>query len=96
VQKITKRSNFVLVKKGQPKRRDAALMELIAERLKELRSERGYSQEFVIERTKLNLPQYEAKHYPPTLDSLAILCKFYNIALDEFFAPMNYPPKENK
>ena len=80
------------MKKGQPKRRDVALMELIAERLKELRSARGYSQEFVVERTKLNLPQY----YPPTLDSLVILCKFYNIALDEFFAPMNYPPKENK
>ena len=80
------------MKKGQPKRRDVALMELIAERLKELRSARGYS----LERTKLNLPQYEAKHYPPTLDSLVILCKFYNIALDEFFAPMNYPPKENK
>ena len=84
------------MKKGQPKRRDVALMELIAERLKELRSARGYSQEFVVERTKLNLPQYEAKHYPPILDSLVILCKFYNIALDEFFAPMNYPPKENK
>ena len=96
MQKITKRSNFVLMKKGQPKRRDAALMELIAERLKELRSERGYSQEFVIERTKLNLPQYEAKHYPPTLDSRASICKFYKIALDEFFATMNYPTKENK
>ena len=21
-------------------------------------------------------------------------CKFYNITLDEFFAPLNYPPKD--
>ena len=82
------------MKKGQPKRRDSTLAVLIAERLKELRSARKYSQEFVVEHTKLNLPQYEAKHYIPSLDSLTILCKFYEITLNEFFASIDYPPKE--
>ena len=51
------------------------------------------AQEFVVEHTKLNLPQYEAKHYIPSLDSLTILCKFYEITLNEFFASIDYPPK---
>lgn len=67
------------------------MTELIAGRLKELRSARKYTQEYVVEHTKLNLPQYEAKHYTPSLDSLAILCKFYEITLDEFFKGMDYP-----
>lgn len=94
VQKFSKQSIFVLVKKGQSKRRDAILTELVAERLKELRSARKYSQEYVVEHTKLNLPQYEAKHYAPSLDSLAIICKFYGITLNEFFASIDYPSKQ--
>ena len=82
------------MEKGQPRRTDEKLAQLIVGRMKELRSERGYSQEYVVERTKLNLSQYEAGINSPSLDSLAILCKFYNITLDEFFAPMNYPTKE--
>jgi len=62
--------------------------------MKELRSECGYSQEYVIERTKLNIAQYEAKIRMPALDSLSILCKFYGITLGEFFAPMNYPSEK--
>lgn len=49
------------MKKGQPKQTDDELLRLVVERMKELRYERGYSQEYVIERTKLNLSQYEAK-----------------------------------
>ncbi len=82
------------MKKGQPKQTDDELLRLVVERMKELRYERGYSQEYVIERTKLNLSQYEAKIHVPSLDSLSRLCKFYNITLDEFFAPMKYPVKE--
>lgn len=82
------------MKKGQPKRTDDKLLQLVVERMKELRSARGYSQEYVIERTKLNLSQYETKIHLPSLDSLSILCKFYGITIGEFFAPMNYPPKE--
>ena len=82
------------MKKGQQKRTDEKLLQLVVERMKELRLTCGYSQEYVIERTKLNLAQYEAKIHLPSLDSLSILCKFYGISIGEFFAPMNYPPKE--
>ena len=85
---------FVHVKKGQQKRTDEKLLQLVVERMKELRLACGYSQEYVIEHTKLNLSQYEAKIHLPSLDSLSILCKFYGISIGEFFAPMNYPPKE--
>ena len=80
--------------KEQHKRADDELMKLIIGRLKELRSELNYSQEYVIEHTKLNISQYEANIYSPSLTSLSILCKFYHITLSEFFAPIYYPPKE--
>ena len=38
------------MKKPAPRRTDDKLLELIAERMKELRKERGYTQEFVVER----------------------------------------------
>lgn len=82
------------MKKGQQRRRDTELAELIAVRLKELRQERGYTQEFVVERTRLNIPQYEARHYTPSLDSLAIICRLYGTTLDEFFATIKYPTAE--
>jgi len=82
------------MKKGQPKQTDDELLRLVVERMKELRYERGYSQEYVIERTKLNLSQYEAKIHVPSLDSLSRLCQFYNITLDEFFDPIKYPVKK--
>lgn len=81
------------MKKGQPKRTDDKLMQFIVERMKDLRTERGYTQEYVIERTRLNLSQYETGIRMPSLDSLAILCRFYKIPLNEFFSPIEYPPK---
>ena len=30
----------------------------------------------------------------PSVISISRLCRFYGITLDEFFAPLNYPPKE--
>lgn len=93
-QKCKKGYFFAKMKKGQPKRTDDRLMRLTLERMKELRAERGFSQEYVVERTKLNLSQYEAGINSPSLDSLSILCKFYGITLAEFFDPLNYPPKE--
>ena len=55
------------MKKGQQKRTDEKLLQLVVERMKELRLACGYSQEYVIEHTKLNLSQYEAKIHLPSL-----------------------------
>ncbi len=66
-------------------------MRLVVGRLKELRVQRGYSQEYVIEHTRLNLSQYESGMRLPSFDSLAILCRFYGISLREFFSTIDYP-----
>lgn len=66
----------------------------LAQRLKELRREHGHTQEYLIERVHLAINSYETGDKVPTLMSLLKICKFYNITLDEFFAPINYPPKE--
>lgn len=79
------------MEKGKPKRTDIELKKRIIERLKELRSERNYTQEYVIEHTRLNLSQYEAGIRLPSLDSLVILCKLYGITLKKFLESVDYP-----
>ena len=46
------------------------------------------------EATGLNIPNLETGENFPNLTSIAIICRYYNISLDEFFAPMEYPPKK--
>lgn len=82
------------MKSKEPKRTDEKLAELIIFRMKELRSAYGYSQEEVIESTGLDIFHFENGSKKPTTVSLTLLCKFYHITLGEFFAPLNYPPKE--
>lgn len=62
--------------------------------MKELRSVRGFSQEYVIEHTGLDIFHFENGSKNPTTISLSILCKFYGITLGEFFGPLDYPPKD--
>ena len=63
-------------------------------RIKELRSIHGHTQEKLKEATGLNIPNLETGENFPNLTSIAIICRYYNISLDEFFAPMEYPPKK--
>ena len=69
-------------------RRDEELLQKIILRVKELRHMHNHqSQEQLAEATELGIAQLESgKNFP--------ICKFYNITLDEFFAPLHYPPKE--
>lgn len=84
---------FALMKrKGQ--RRDEILLSKIVLRIKELRGIHGHTQEKLKEETGLNISNLEAGDNFPNITSLSIICRFYNISLDEFFAPMNYPPKK--
>lgn len=94
VQKSLKRYFFALMKKGETQVRDEILMDLIIHRMKELRSERGFTQEYVVENTGLNISQYEAKRNYPSLLSLSKLCNFYNITLSDFFSTLEYPRKK--
>lgn len=74
-------------------RRDEELLQKIILRVKELRHNHQ-SQEQLAEATELGIAQLESGKNFPNLTTISIICKFYNITLDEFFAPLHYPPKE--
>ena len=76
-------------------RRDEELLQKIILRVKELRRLHDHqSQEELAEATGLGIAQLESGKSFPNLTTITIICKFYNITLDEFFAPLNYPPKD--
>mgnify|MGYP002465873074 CR=1 FL=1 len=79
-----------------PKYRDTTFQRLLIERMQQLRSDHGYSQEEVIEFTHLDISRYESGTSIPNTQSILKLCKLYNITIAEFFAPINYPPKNRK
>ena len=66
------------------------LLRSIADRLKRLRIERGYTQEVVTDQTGVNVGLYEVGTTNITVVLLTVLCNFYGIALDEFFKDMKY------
>ena len=66
-------------------RRDEELFKMVIQRIKNLRETHHYTQEYVNEYTGLDIP---------SLTTIAILCKFYNITIVEFFSPIDYPAKE--
>ena len=52
------------------------------------------SQEQLAEATELSIAQLESGKNFPNLTTISIICKFYNITLGEFFAPLDYPTKD--
>ena len=80
--------------KCKRQRRDEMLLSKIVLRVKELRSLYNHTQEQLKEGTGLNIANLEAGDNFPNITTISIICKFYNITLDEFFAPMKYPVKE--
>lgn len=75
---------------------DPALAEMVAERIQQLRKDYNHTQEFLIDKVKLDINRYEICDRLPTLMSLRKICEFYDITLAEFFTSMNYPPKKGK
>lgn len=71
------------------------MLQKIILQVKELRRLHDHqSQEELAEATGLGIAQLESGKNFPNLTTITIICKFYNITLDEFFAPLNYPPKD--
>lgn len=66
-------------------RRDIQLIKEIAERLKNLREVKGYTQERVTDDTKMNIGKIELGTTSLLLTSMSILCKYYEITLEELF-----------
>lgn len=79
------------MKQKKPKRTDEKLAQYIVSRMKQLRREHDFSQEYIIEKTKLDIFHFESGAKFPTLTSLTILCRFYGISLREFFSESDYP-----
>ena len=67
---------------------------MVSLRMREIREQHGHTQEFLIENTHLHISHYENQQKFPSLETLSRFCQYYNISLDEFFAPMGYPPKK--
>lgn len=57
----------------------------VAGRLRELREQKGVSQESVYIDTDLNIGRIEAAMNNLTIDTLAILCDYYGVTFEEFF-----------
>ena len=74
--------------------KDKEFARVIALRIKQLRQEYNCTQEKLIDKTHLDINRYEMGETIPLLSSLSKICEFFNITLDEFFAPMQYPPKK--
>ena len=82
------------MKRNTPKYTDKVLGEMMINRIKEIRNYHNHSQEYVMENTGVDVSHIENGRDTPTVISISRLCRFYNLTLDEFFVPMNYPPKK--
>lgn len=81
--------------KQKKQRRDEELLQKIILRVKKLRHMHDHqSQEQLAEATELGIAQLESGKNFPNLTTISIICKSYNITLGEFFAPLDYPPKD--
>lgn len=81
-------------KQRKKQRRDEELLQKVILRIKELRREHHHSQEQLNAETEIDIANLETGANFPNLTTISIICRFYGITLDEFFAPLNYPPKE--
>ncbi len=78
---------------GDKQRRDGLLRRKIILRTAELCGAHGHTREQPKEAAGLNIPNMETGETFPNLTLLSIICSYCKISLDEFFAPMSYPPK---
>lgn len=66
-------------------RRDDAMLQAIAAKLKELRAKTGMTQLAVAKKTGQNIGRMEAAQSNMTISSLEKTCQFYEISLEDFF-----------
>lgn len=69
-------------------RRNEYLVSRVVERLKQIRHERGLTQENVRFDTDLNIGRIESGSHSVSLTTLADLCDYYDITLSDFFHPI--------
>ncbi len=76
-------------------RRDDNLVRQVADRVRELRKARGMGQEAVYEDTGVHIKKIEAKGSNLTITSVAILCEYFDISLEEFFKGVTHSKNLN-
>lgn len=74
-----------MAKAKKQQRRDDAMLQAIALRLKELRAKTGLSQLEVAKQSGQNIGRMEAAQSNMTISSLEKTCQYYEISLEEFF-----------
>lgn len=70
--------------------RNDILIKSIGSRLREIREEKGVSQEVVVFKTGIYVMRIEAGELNITISTLTNLCEFYGVTLDKFFDSLNY------
>ena len=66
-------------------RRDIKMLQRIVGKLRELRKARGLTQQAVYEDTNVDIGKYETQPNNLSITTLAILCSYYEVTLEEFF-----------
>ncbi len=65
--------------------RNDQLITRIGIRLKQIRIEKGFSQEKVYFDTEIHIGRIETSKYNITVSTLYKLCEYYNVSLEDFF-----------
>ena len=66
-------------------RRDDNLIRQITDRLREIRKTRGLTQTAVYEDTGIHIGKIESTQTNLSISAIAMLCRYYEISLEEFF-----------
>lgn len=75
-------------------RKDLTLLKTVAAKLRQLRKDRGVSQKNVFIDTDIHVGRIELGKQNITLSTLAILCDYYKIELEDFFRGIRGNSKE--
>ncbi len=67
------------------KRRDDQLLRQIADRIREIRKELKITQDVVFEDIGVNVSVIESKAQNLTMTTVAILCDYFEVSLEDFF-----------
>jgi transcriptional regulator with XRE-family HTH domain len=65
--------------------RDTKLLQNIAQVLKQLREEKGLTQDEVFDATKIHIGRIETTKANPTISTISKLCKYFKIKISDFF-----------
>ena len=75
-------------------RKDIILLRTVADRLRTIRKEKGVSQRIVYIDTEIHVGRIEQGRKNLTLSTLAILCDYYGITLEELFRGIKINSKD--